>query len=202
MVVDALSTAGILLDNASSVQEKTLADVPPAVVYNMVSNLHIIQDPRIISLLRKRPLPEEFLGWPTDPPPPGLFLLMVDDHPDVRHWARGRSSKCKVVPIARNKFIGPFMGAIGAVANALTGHCDSSVHSNTTPPLNFNECTSTFSHSFTVDRVQLWAGFLAILRLVPVECLTSNTEARIDLRRIVIGHLHRVGPGQLFSFPA
>jgi senataxin len=194
MVVEALSRAGVSAESGHPGQDNPLANVPPPVVYHMLTNLSVLQDPRVISLLRCHPLPDSFLGWPTDPPPPGLLLLMIDENSNLRSWAQSTALKCKVVPMARERFTAPFINVMEAIVNAVTGFYGESGYPDTRPSANPNTLT-IHPYSFTTDRVQLWAGFLSILRLIPVELLASSNATKIDLRRIVTGHLHSVGHG-------
>ena len=184
MVVQALSTAGCHLDGSQAPENRTLVNVPQPVVYHILCNPSILQEPSILSYLRTSVLPDNFSDWPTDPPPPGVLLLLMDENPDVRRWAQSIALNCRNIPIPRDDFIGSFEAMLEMVSSALTTQKDSLTLGGNTVP-----------YAFAPDSPSLWAGFLGVLRLVPVELLTSSASLKADLRRIVTGHLHNTGPG-------
>jgi len=96
MVIQDLINAKIL-DQPSS---KTLSDVHPAVVYRMVCNWTIFSDPRILSAIHASFLTKPIPGWPGDPLPPGIFVLLLSDNSSVRKWAGNQALKCTIVPMS------------------------------------------------------------------------------------------------------
>jgi senataxin len=201
MVMSALSRAGISSDASSDPPQIPLSNAPSAVVYHMVSNLQILRDSRILSIIRAHAPSDLLPSWPTDPPPAGMLILLVDENPLVRQWAKNQISKCKVVPIPKEKFVGVYTVAMDAVAHAVSAGTQSIGLSNsTTSTVTLKNAaipaSSSFSTSYAKDPADLWSGFCAFVRLIPPELLTSGTHHNVDLRRLVTGHLHDTGPRQ------
>ncbi|EGN98396.1 hypothetical protein SERLA73DRAFT_109860 [Serpula lacrymans var. lacrymans S7.3] len=195
MVIDALSRAGVNVQAPSN--SHSLDRVPSTITYRMVSNMHILRDKRVLPLIRSCP---PTLGWPTDPPPPGLFPLMVDESAEVRQWAKNQASKCKNVPILKDHFVPAHEIALDAVAGAFTSNINSRESQNGSVniiPSSLTSSTSSMnlqSFPYASNASDLWPGFCAILRLIPSDLLVSSSHRNIDLRRIITGHLHDVGP--------
>ncbi|KAJ7109726.1 SEN1 N terminal-domain-containing protein [Mycena crocata] len=151
---------------------QTLAAVSPAIAYRIVSNLTILQDPKILSIIHSE-LPMIVIDdWPTETLPPGILLLLADEQLAVRQWAERQTSQCKTIPIPRDRFFPSHVKALEDLVEAL----DPSTHTQTRFPL----CK---------DRDILWLGFWTALKTVPVEYLQTGL-----IYRIVNGHLHDVGP--------
>jgi senataxin len=179
MVAQDLTNAKIL-DQPST---KTLSDLHPAVVYRMVCNWTIFSDPRILSAIYASSLNKPLPGWPGDPLPLGMFVLLLSDNPNVRQWAGSQALRCTIVPMSSELFVGPYLQAIEVVARALTLSGTSRMPD---PAL--------FPFSFARDPCHLWSGFSAVLRHIPVDALASDTRQHVDFRRIITGHLHDTGP--------
>lgn len=185
MVIQDLTNAKIL-DQSSS---NTLFDLHPAVVYRMVCNWTIFSDPRVLSAIYASSLTKPIPGWPSDPLPPGMFVLLLSDNSSVRQWAGNQALKCTIVPMSSELFVGPYLQAIEVIGRALTLSGTSHVPDLTMLPF-----------SLARDPSHLWAGFSAILRHMPVDVLASDTRLHADFRRSITGHLHDTGPGQLSHF--
>ena len=182
MVIESLSAAGCHLE---APENRTLVHVPQPILYHILCNPSVLREPPILSYIRTAVLPDDVSDWPTDPPPPGLLLLMMDESPDVRRWTQSIALNCKIVPIALDSFTRPFRAVVELISDAFTVKKSKSLLNTMAPA----------QYAFAQDAASLWAGFLNVLRLVPVELLTSNAGIKVDLRRIVIGHLHNIGPG-------
>jgi senataxin len=200
IVVHSLSRAGISLQE-SVTQPKNLAYAPSVNVYHIVSNLSILEDAKILSFIRRRPPFDPFPDWPPDPPPVGLLILMMDENPEVRAWAKTQCSKSQIVPIPLDKFNKPYKASVEAIANALisAGPEPRQMPPFTSGVANLNAAASNI-FSFPSNPGDLWSAFGSVLRFIPPEVLTSSRNYHVDIRRIVAGHLHDVGPRQLFCF--
>ncbi|KAJ6619424.1 SEN1 N terminal-domain-containing protein [Mycena sp. CBHHK59/15] len=154
-----------------------IAAAPPAIGYRIVSNLTILKDPQILSIIRSAPPSGPLHGWPSDPLPPGMFILLMDQDSGVRKWAESQASECKLIPIPRNTFTTSHVAALEALLATLD-------------PISKSERTD-LPTPFTLagDPIILWSGFWSVLKLIPVESLKSGV-----IRRIVSGHLHDSGP--------
>ena len=172
--------------------QMTLAKLPPATVYRMVSNWTIFCDPSIQSILHRYAPSNCSTGWPTDPLPPGMFVLLIVENSLLRNWASNHASSSSL--IAPDKFRDSHANALGVLAHAIhasdIGSAQSSLKTPA-PPNPFN-MQLTFAVSF-----DLWSGFYSALRLIPPEFLISTSRQRINIGRIVTSHLHDQGPRQL-----
>jgi len=165
---------------------KTLSDIHPAVVYRMVCNWTIFSDPRILSAIHAYSLTKPLPGWPSDPLPPGMFVLLISDSLSVRQWAANQASKCTTVPMSNDLFVGSYLQAIEVMVHALALLGPT--------PLTDPESGAPFPFSFARDPSHLWSGFSAALRHIPLHALASDTRLHVDFRRIITGHLHDTGP--------
>ncbi|KAG1785943.1 SEN1 N terminal-domain-containing protein [Suillus plorans] len=178
VVVEALVRTGIDL-SSSRLASRTPQEVPQPLLYHMVSNMRVFRDPRVLPLIRTCP---PISIWPLDPPPPGLFVLVMDESSAVRQWAKAQIAKSTQVPMLEHQFVAGHELALQAVTRALTLSRE-------------GEGTTTDSvilNSFSSDSSELWAGFSHILRHLPTEVLAKSSE-EIGYRRIVTGHLHDIG---------
>ncbi|GLB38538.1 putative SEN1 N terminal [Lyophyllum shimeji] len=182
-VLEDLAKACLIGPSAESTQ-RTLSDAPPAVVYRMVSNWTIFKDPRIMSVIHNRPPTGPISTWPKDPIPPGMLILLLDANADVRRWAEAHISKCSVVPMSNEHFLGAYLDAVEVIGRHLTD-----------PGLNAN-----LPFTFAMDPSDLWSGFRTVLRQIPVDALGSTTRQCSDLRGIVARHLYDTGPHFLHVF--
>lgn len=180
VVVEALVRFGIDL-HSSRFASRTSQEVPQPVSYHIVSNMRIFRDPRVLPLIRACPPTST---WPLDPPPPGLFVLLMDESSSVRQWAKAQIIKSTQVPMLEHQFVSGHESALQAVINALSLSREGEGTTTTT--------YSTIPNSLSSDSSELWAGFSHFLRYLPTEVLAKSSEG-IGCRRIVTGHLHDIG---------
>jgi senataxin len=199
MILNSLARAGIAKEEPSSASPNSLSDAPPAVVYHMVSSWAVTKDSRILSFFHSHPPSEPFLSWPTDPPPPGLFLLIIDDHEDVRKWAKAQVLTTKVEPILFDNFTTPYIDALGEVVSSLARNGSSAV---VLPPFIIDTPSGHSGTNLPPSEYSsvLWSSFCYIIRLIPPRILTSSPDYKPDIRRIVVSHLHDTGPRQFYPF--
>jgi senataxin len=179
MVTQDLTNAK-LLDQLST---KTLLDIHPATVYRMVCNWTIFSDPGILSVINSSLSTTSLPGWPRDPLPSGMFVLLLSDNLSVRQWAVNQALKCTTVPMSNDLFVGSYLQAIEVVGRAMT-------LSETTRSADPSLC----HFSLARDPCDLWSGFSVVLRHIPVDALASDAQQPVSFRRIVTGHLHDTGP--------
>ncbi|KAL4081054.1 SEN1 N terminal-domain-containing protein [Scleroderma citrinum] len=179
LVKDALSRAGV-------------RGVPPAVVYHILSNIRILRDPTILSLIRSRP---SLSTWPNDVPPPGLLVLRFDESQEVRQWARTLISSCTEIPVAEEHFVAGHELALQTVFCLLSDTRREVTHDLSMLPVPTVESTSELlkAITFTSDLRELWIGYSQVLRIVPDQVLLKSYSS-VNCRKVVVGHLHDVGP--------
>ncbi|KAI6128800.1 SEN1 N terminal-domain-containing protein [Pisolithus thermaeus] len=190
LVKGALASAGV---NGARVNAEALGKLPPAVLYHMVSNLRILRDPTVMSVIRSRPSTS---SWPKDVPPPGLLILLFDESREVRQWARSFISSCTEVPMPEARFATGHEVALQAIFSLLTkARGEASSSRSTALPAPTVESAPEVLRSIAVvsDPRELWIGYSQVLRLLPNQVLLK-TYGGVDCRRMVIGHLHDVGP--------
>lgn len=188
MVVEALVRSGIDL-SSSRLASRTSQEVPQPVSYHIVSNMRVFRDPRVLPLIRACPPTST---WPLDPPPPGLFVLLMDESSAVRQWAKAQIIKSTQVPMLEHQFVSGHESALQAVISALSLSREGEGTTTT---------YSTILNSSSSDSSELWAGFSQFLRYLPTEVLAKSSEG-IGCRRIVTGHLHDIGRREFISFVA
>lgn len=190
LVKGALTSAGI---NSANVNPNALRKLPPGVLYHMVSNLRVLRDPMVMNVIRCRPSTS---SWPKDVPPPGLLILLFDESQEVRQWARSFISSCTEIPMPEARFVTGHEVALQAIFNLLTKtRGDASTSDSTVFTVLTMETVPEVLRSITVvsDPRELWIGYSQVLRLLPNRILLKSYGG-VDCRRMVIGHLHDVGP--------
>ncbi|KAF8270773.1 SEN1 N terminal-domain-containing protein [Lactarius quietus] len=182
LFIEGLAACRISVEDATSPVGITLLDAPPALVYLALSNLDVLFDNRVLSIIAAYTPPSEFTSWPLDLPPPGLFYLSLHQNPPIRRWAELQIMRCQHTPMPSETFVGSYLTAFGAVVDVLTK----------------NKTTSTLSSSptfpLTQDPASIWSGFVHIVRLLPRKCLKQGECFSVDLCHVVAGHLHDTGP--------
>lgn len=191
-VLQDLSHAGLIEGPLFSVSKgKTLAHAPAAVVFRMVSNWTIFNDPRVRSVIYQAPPAlQHVFEWPKDALPPGMLVLMMDERIDVRNWAKSQASRA-ISPMLDNKFLKSHIRSLEAIteAMAMLDHKASSL-----PYSEFSSLSHDKEILFTSDLCVLWAAFYTVLKFTPVNWLKQRPQQHLDLRHIVTGHLHDTGP--------
>ena len=184
-VLGAGFTPGLTLN-----QQMTLAELPPATVYRMVSNWTIFCDSRIQSILHTYAPSNCSTSWPTEPMAPGMFVLLIVANPQLRTWARSHASSSSL--IAPDKFRDSHVNALGILAHAIHA-------SHGGPPSSLGTPNPLIMQLTFAGLFDLWSGFHSALRLIPPDFLTPTSRQRINIGRIVTSHLHDQGPRQLLS---
>jgi senataxin len=182
IILDGLAACHISLEGTTSPESATILDAPPALVYLALSNLSVLQDSRVLLTIAKYTPSSEFLSWPSDPPPPGLFYMLFHESSSVRRWAELQMMRCQHTPMSMDRFVDPYLTAFGAVVDALAvGKPTTNLNSGPTFP-------------FTQDTASIWSAFAFVLRLLPHEYLRPGGGSRADLSHIVAVHLYDAGP--------
>lgn len=186
--VEALAEKGFLSSDAGG-SGRTLAEAPPAVTFLVLTYLHMLQDLRIVALLHAFCPLSPVKSWPTDIPSPVLLALLFDAKPEVRAWAQKQSTLCEIAPIPTENFLPAHTTVLKAAVDSLAS----------SRPLS-DSFGSGYKLSFVADIPTLWSSLTTLLRFIPVEMFRSSKSFDLDVRRIVIGHLHDIGERQLFPF--
>ncbi|KAJ7644130.1 SEN1 N terminal-domain-containing protein [Roridomyces roridus] len=161
--------------------DQPLAAVHPAISFRILTNLAILLDPQVLDIIQREPPNDYIHGWPSDPLPAGLLLLLAHESPSVRAWAKKQASQSSIAPMSRETFSPSHVSALEALCEALDPAQPPRM------PFPFAKAPEVF-----------WEGFSDVLRQVPPEYLEKGT-----IFRLVNGHLHDVGshfPHVLDSF--
>lgn len=192
---DGLASAGI--SGAARNNSSALRGVPPGIIYHSVSNLRILQDPDVLGLVRSRP---SVSSWPTDVPPPGLFILMFDDSQAVRQWAKSYVTTCSEVPMAVDHFVTGHEVALRTIFSIIAKTPNQQNSSILHIPSMQGETFPVTSFSLTSDPNEIWVGFCQVLRQIPTEAFLRSYGGA-DCRRVITGHLHDTGPRMYIKRP-
>ncbi|TBU62332.1 SEN1 N terminal-domain-containing protein [Dichomitus squalens] len=159
--------------------ERTFVDAPPAITFLMATYLHMLEDSRIVGLLHKYCPRAPIKSWPSDIPPSGLLALLFDGPHDIRVWGQKQCISCEVAPIPMENFSPSHITVLKAV-------CESITSSRT-----LSDCLGdTYKVPWLQDLPAIWAGFTLFLRFVPVELFRASRTFDIDIRHMIVGHLH------------
>ncbi|OSX59822.1 hypothetical protein POSPLADRAFT_1048291 [Postia placenta MAD-698-R-SB12] len=176
MVLSSLSAANLSPESMSDAGH-TLSKAPPPVVYHIFYNLHILHDSRIIRIIQSCPPKQPITAWPSDYPPPGLFFALSHKQEDVRGWARGQLNLHTTMPMLQKTFSPVYCNVLKAVTNLISTPTDANTSKANTFPL-------------TQDVSTLWSSYASTLRFVPEDFLHKAGSANVDIRHLVISHLH------------
>ena len=168
--------------------ERTLADAPPAVTFLMITYLEMLQDSRICALLNLYRPRGPLTSWPTDLPSPALLALLFDDSYEIRSWAQSQCALCEVAPIPMESFSSSHVTVLKAAADCISS----------SRPLR-DSLGEAFKITWLQGTPPIWTGFTTLLRFVPIELLRSSRSFDLDVRHIIVGHLHDTRNRQPFA---
>ena len=181
-VIEDLALAGITSSSART-DSHSLDVAPPAVVYHIFYNPHILRDARISKIVRDRLPVQSIRRWPTDYPPPCLFYLVVDEREDTRKWALEQLGLCKATAMPADRFSVDYRAVLKTITSVVASQAvDSDARS--------------VGVTFSRDPAILWSGYSVVLRYVPHEYLRPHKSLDVDVRRVVTSHLHDTGNSQ------
>ncbi|KDQ11409.1 hypothetical protein BOTBODRAFT_135716 [Botryobasidium botryosum FD-172 SS1] len=167
IVLGALSRAGI----TRSQRRYNLGDLPSAVLYHILLNPDLIRHPEIDPLFTSCPPEKRVLGWPIEPPP-GLVLLLVDARSQARAWAQGQ--------VMASSIISNF-NSVAAIFSGLARSLE---------PGAKREDGSTLLPT-TMISPELWSEFPRVLTLFSHEVAKTNLAKNpINLPARVFGNLY------------
>lgn len=162
--------------------KSSLENAPRTVLYHILSNLRILQDPYVLEIVNQR-VPQTLIKeWPIDVPPPGLLLLLVAEKPEVRTWAQLQISLFSTAPVPEKRFSPMHVSVLQGISTRIMSDSPA-----VTPD------GSAVSLPMTDDATALWAGYLCVLRYTPVPLLNAEKAPHLDVSRIVASHLHDTG---------
>ena len=188
-VVQLLAEKGFLVQPSASDAGRSLADAPPALTFLMTTYLHMLQDPRIVTLLHTYCPRSSIKSWPTDIPPTGILTLLFDDTTEVRAWAQKQCALCEVAPIPMENFLAAHISVLKSVADSIAS----------SRPL--SDCFGNeYKLPWLQDHSAIWTSFTTLLRFVPIELFRSSRSFDLDVRHIIVGHLHDTEKRQLFRY--
>ncbi|PCH40128.1 helicase sen1 [Wolfiporia cocos MD-104 SS10] len=172
-VVEGLEKSQVLSPPSS----RKLTDAPPALAFHVFCNLHILQDTRILEVLHARTPTSPISSWPADYPPPGLLHCLLHRDASVREWACTQIAHCTASPMHKNDFLPPYRNALETIASMVLSRAD-------------DPATASNAIPYTRDMSAKWSAYNHVLQFVPEAYFRPSAAFGLDLRQIVIGHLH------------
>jgi len=162
------------MNTSSSLQ--SLSDFPSPILFRLVSNWTAFADARVQKIFQSFPPKNVFAHWPTSIIPPGILVLLMEETSTTRKWASTQASHF-LSPLLATNFTDGHVHALEAIVHALVSR---------EPP---NLMSKNVPFRFAANTIDLWAGFSTALRFIPVEYLKYNDRCKVDVRRLVSGHL-------------
>lgn len=184
----------------SSSNEPT-ASLPSGTLYRLVSNWNVFCDSRVTSYLQTHIPPSPVFGWPENPLPPGMLVLLIADDAKLRIWAKNYASRSKLIP--KDLLSKSYIEALELVISALETSSRPLSEQDVIPD---QAMPPPLKHIRLAQTSDLWSGIYTIMRLLPPEWLNSNLGNPPKLRRITLSHLQDPAPRQsaflflLYSF--
>lgn len=180
-VLAELERLGITPTNSDPMVQ-TLSDVKSPIVFRMMCNWSVFSDQRIQKIIHSIPPRTPFQDWPVTVIPPGILVLLIEQTSAVRQWASSQASRYPATPLPADSLTDGHLKALETLVHGLTSR-DS-----------LNKQSEQFSFFlFAADTFDLWVGFGTALRFLPVEYLKPNNQCKIDIRKVVSGHLGDTG---------
>jgi senataxin len=152
-------------------------------VYRILFNSTIFSDPAVQTALQGGLYRLD--SWPKELVPPGVLLLLFHKDPVIRQFSQSLASKTTVVPVPKEQFVGMYKDVLTSIIDLLSFDMLSNLQSR----------FSTFA--FSTDKRDIWQALQIFLRHVHPDLL-KNKQNSIDIRHVVVGHLHDSGAGVLF----
>lgn len=165
------------------------SDASAGLVYHMLASPTLVRDSRVLSLLHGRLPKTTLLSFPNDYPPPGLLLLLMDEIAEVREWASRQVSLYESVPMGKEDFGQMYITVLELATRTIKCESRGSKPNDvTTQPQVQGNTTEIFP--FVRSLTVLWVGYRQLLRFVPPVLLKPDPSFGLDLRQVVVGHLH------------
>lgn len=160
-----------------STSGRTLAELPPSLVYLMLSELDYLRNSKVMGIIYSHVPDKPITGWPTEAPPAGVLMLLMERSSEVRAWATSQVALCTRRPMNSDQFLPVYGDTLRLCTNAIT-----------------SPGSGSESDLFSGELLELWNGYSVILRYVPQDWLYSSRDRPLDIRQVVIGHLSDTGP--------
>ncbi|KAA1469989.1 hypothetical protein DENSPDRAFT_797113 [Dentipellis sp. KUC8613] len=190
MVLDSLSRSHIVpTPPGAPPPSRSLVDAPPAVVFHIVANVHVLKNSGIQSILQAYTPSTAISAWPSEPVPPGILLLLLHQDQRIRQWARLHVARCRTAPMAMEKFVDTYP-LVSDIMMHVVSQAGGNPATSGGPPTTFPLQTFAFSQKPAV----LWSGFVTAFRMFPTEMLKPRQGTGFNLAHFVVGHLHDTGP--------
>lgn len=148
---------------------KSLSAALPILVYRILNNVHILRNPVFLAKFMDSPPEAPFKEWAVAPIPSGLLLLSLNRNEKVRAWAKSQRDAVQVLTKAEVPSI-----ALQAISGILSPQA----------PDNTND------FALMEDTTLIWSPLYRVMRFMAKESLVSSPGQNVDLRRLVLGHLH------------
>lgn len=186
-----LADDSLKIPSSGESSESGLSDTPVALVYHMLSSPSLVRDAGILSLLHERLPQTGQLPFPRDYPPVGLLLLLMDEITEVREWASRQMLLYETAPMTKSNFGTMYTTILELATRAVTLEKRTEGSNSVVQP---PDKTAVQTFVFVQTPTALWIGYRQLLRFVPPELLKPDPSFGLDLRQVVVGHLHDTEP--------
>lgn len=176
MVIDAFRRDKISLDSPMT----WIPDTLTTSVYHVVANSAILRNRSLCQWLNTGPPKLPLHEWPADPPAPGLMQLLVSLNPLLSRWAQTILSRCSKLPMSLFQFGGQYASVMTTIEESFSTYARI-------------EQAAGKEDKQGGDRVQFWNGLTTLLQIMPAERLCATSQCSVDVRHLIIGHLHDTG---------
>lgn len=163
-------------ESGSSPNAKTLADISPAVLYYILCDPKMLQEPKIFSLFLTHGPKRPIAGMPKEVPPVGLFILLTAQDDGIRKWAQQQVDTYTVTPMRFEHYLPVYSEVLEALTRLIN-------------PTTQSAETNTLSLLAQISQSQdiLWNAYSMLLRFVPKEKFPR------DAVRVTTAHLSDTG---------
>ncbi|KAI0031389.1 SEN1 N terminal-domain-containing protein [Vararia minispora EC-137] len=184
IVLESLANYGFVSDSPGTSPPSILQDLPRPVSYHIFFNLCILRSPPILALIQTHIPSSTIDGWPCDPPPPGLFYLLLHSDVQLRTFAAARLFLCQTLPMQEEAFKRTHGGVLEMISRAVSYRGSSGT-----------ACSASFeTDSFlSTDENAIWEAVRISVQHIPDEFLRSSSSTPIDIAHTVAGRLHDNG---------
>lgn len=137
-----------------------------ALLFHILANPHLLSDDRIKGTLSRLSHSLKHAAFPSPPPPINLYFLLLSDEVSLRSWARQELKAFDSSAINVENFDKRYLAFVAQIAHQIDGR-----------------------H----EEANAWPALIDALKYIPPKYFASCLELKVDLRHIVVSHLHDSG---------
>ena len=169
--IDAIKRVGV-----SQESSKSLGDVPPAILYHLLSKANSFTFTFVLDIIaiRQFELPSNVSSWPTTPPA-GVLLLALHESSEIRGWVNKHWDLSSEMDAAA--MVGQHKYAIRLILERLS------------------RTQSTITFPFLQSDIEIWSNMESI-----ISCLPPSLIASTGIPKTIVSHLRGPEKRTFFYF--